>query len=112
MRLSGIHNQNSSASSRIPHGLRDAATGKTATVGDSTTTSHALVPLSPANSSERAPAAVRQPANFLAHLIATEQALPQTRERRRAEPTVAAAIYAAARKPVLVSVSHALVRAI
>jgi hypothetical protein len=34
-------------------------------------------------------------ARFLAHLIATDQRMPQTRERRRAEPQVATAIYAA-----------------
>lgn len=58
----------------------------------------ALVPLSAAPESLRPPplqAAVRQPVSFLAHLIATKQALPQTRERRREAPAVAAAIYAA-----------------
>jgi hypothetical protein len=51
----------------------------------------------------------RQPANFLAHLIATQQALPQTRERRRMEPSVAVAAYAATRDSV--SIDHALSRA-
>ena len=35
-------------------------------------------------------------APFLAHLIATKQQMPQTRQRRRAEPEDAAAVYAAA----------------
>jgi hypothetical protein len=48
-----------------------------------------------------APQAAQQPANnyrqaqFLAHLIATKDQLPQTRERRRAEPSVAIAAYRA-----------------
>jgi hypothetical protein len=33
---------------------------------------------------------------FLAHLIATAQQAPQTRERRRIEPALASAAYAAA----------------
>jgi hypothetical protein len=45
-------------------------------------------------------AVVAQPASFLAHLIATKQALPQTRDRRREAPAVAAAIYAAAANAV------------
>lgn len=36
-----------------------------------------------------------RPANFLAHLIATAQRLPQTRERRRAEPSDVIAAYQA-----------------
>lgn len=35
-------------------------------------------------------------APFLAHLIATQQQAPQTRQRRRAEPEDAIALYAAA----------------
>jgi hypothetical protein len=35
-------------------------------------------------------------AAFLAHLIATKQQAPQTRQRRRAEPEDAVAVYAAA----------------
>jgi hypothetical protein len=38
----------------------------------------------------------RPAAPFLAHLIATEAQLPQTRARRRAKPDAAAAIYATA----------------
>ena len=59
--------------------------------------SRALVALTPT-------AAVRQPseshrqAAFLAHLIATKDQLPQTRERRRAEPAEAIAAYRAMNK--------------
>ncbi len=38
----------------------------------------------------------RLAAEFLAHLIATKEQAPQTRERRRAEPPEAAAAYQAA----------------
>lgn len=61
-----------------------------------TSNCRALIPLSPVQSREPARNIVRQPAGFLAHLIATEQALPQTRERRRLDPQSATAIYAAA----------------
>jgi hypothetical protein len=112
MRVTGIHDQIISASSRMRPGLRDAATSQAAKAGDSTSGGRALIPLSPVRSNESAQGSVRQPANFLAHLIATEQALPQTRERRRAAPDVAAAIYAAAREPVLVEAGRALSRAL
>ena len=93
-------------------GLRDTATGVTANGDVNTSTSRALIPVSPIQASARPRSAMRHPANFLAHLIATEQALPQTRERRRAEPYVAAATYSAAHKMVLHSGTHALARAI
>lgn len=55
----------------------------------------ALIPLQPIAPSE--PALRGRPqAGFLAHLIATESKLPQTRERRRAEPADAIAAYTAA----------------
>jgi hypothetical protein len=55
--------------------------------------SRALVVLESA--AEREPGAIyRQPA-FLAHLIATKEQHPQTRERRRAEPGEAIAAYRA-----------------
>ena len=44
--------------------------------------------------------APRSSALFLAQLIANERQLPQTRERRRAEPSVALAAYGAAAKLV------------
>ena len=114
MRVNGIHNQVISASRRMRPGVRDTATGEAPKAGDSESNSRALIPLSPARSSEGTQAAVRQPANFLAHLIATGQALPQTRERRRTEPNVATAIYAAAREtaPAPAMAGYALSRAI
>jgi hypothetical protein len=81
----------------------NSATGSAGPVADETGRNdleklggRALVPLFPVQPSARPHAAIRQPAGFLAHLIATRQALPQTRERRRIEPDVAAAIYSAA----------------
>jgi hypothetical protein len=44
-------------------------------------------------------------APFLAHLIATAQRAPQTRVRRRAEPDLAATVYAAGATPA--GVAHA-----
>jgi hypothetical protein len=56
--------------------------------------SEALVPLTPV-ARDRAPLLPVSRANaaFVAHLIATWVAAPQTRVRRRAEPAVAAAAY-------------------
>ncbi len=51
----------------------------------------ALQPIAPDHSDMRA----RPQAVFLAHLIATDRKLPQTRERRRAQPEDAVAAYAA-----------------
>jgi hypothetical protein len=42
---------------------------------------------------QAAPARTRAGADFIAHLIATAKRMPQTRERRRAEPAEAAAAY-------------------
>jgi len=56
--------------------------------------SRALVPLQPIVRSDL-PARDRPQASFLAHLIATDHRLPQTRVRRRAEPVDAIAAYAA-----------------
>jgi hypothetical protein len=58
-------------------------------------TSRALIALQPVTSDE-IPLRTRPDARFLAHLIATDQRVPQTRERRRAEPQDAIAAYAAA----------------
>jgi hypothetical protein len=55
----------------------------------------ALIPLQPAAARDGELHA-RPQAAFLAHLIATDNKLPQTRERRRAEPADAIAAYAAA----------------
>ena len=61
---------------------------------EATTPARALIPLQPIARSE--PGLQGRPqAGFLAHLIATERQLPQTRERRRAEPADAIAAYAA-----------------
>jgi hypothetical protein len=56
--------------------------------------SRALIPLQPLARADLA-ARDRPQASFLAHLIATDRQLPQTRERRRAEPGDAIAAYAA-----------------
>ena len=56
--------------------------------------SRALIPIEPANGVREAPTAGQRPyAGFLAQLIATAGQLPQTRERRRAEPEDAIAAY-------------------
>ena len=52
----------------------------------------ALVPLDSPHPDTCHPS-VRRDAAFLAHLIATERHLPQTRERRCAEPAEALAAY-------------------
>lgn len=57
------------------------------------TESRALVVTAPAG---EPPAPVFRQAAFLAHLIATKAHAPQTRERRRAEPSEAIAAYRAA----------------
>ena len=56
--------------------------------------SRALVALTPAAATYKPSESHRQAA-FLAHLIATKDQLPQTRERRRAEPGEAIAAYRA-----------------
>jgi hypothetical protein len=54
-------------------------------------------PAEPTDTGERyVPRHQRPDAAFLAHLIATKEHAPQTRERRRAEPQTAVAIYGAA----------------
>ncbi len=56
--------------------------------------SRALVPLAPVRARHEPPARNAQAA-FLAHLIAMNDQVPQTRERRRAEPSEAIAAYRA-----------------
>jgi hypothetical protein len=57
---------------------------------------NALVPAAPDIREPQAAAAhTRAGADFIAHLIATAKRMPQTRERRRAEPADAAAAYRA-----------------
>lgn len=60
-----------------------------------TASTRALIPLEPVGSSDTL-LRTRPQAGFLAHLIATREQLPQTRERRRAEPQEVIAVYAAA----------------
>ena len=56
--------------------------------------SRALIPVEAAIPTREGPTAGQRPyAGFLAHLIATADQLPQTRERRRAEPEDAIAAY-------------------
>lgn len=108
MRITGDQTNLTSASSR----MRPAAPETTAEKAEEATSScRALIPLSPVRPTERIQTIVRQPANFLAHLIATEQAIPQTRERRRVEPQIAAAVYAATRATVVDQSGRALSRA-
>ena len=57
------------------------------------TGNRALVVLAPAATPE--PSTIYRQAAFLAHLIAVKDHLPQTRERRRAEPAEAIAAYRA-----------------
>jgi len=60
-----------------------------------TESSRALIALEPIAPSDT-PLRTRPQADFLAHLIATREQLPQTRERRRAEPHDVIVVYAAA----------------
>jgi hypothetical protein len=60
----------------------------------------ALVLVGPGPGTEIGPAGARPSALFLAQLIATAQRAPQTRRRRRAEPSEVSTIYAAASTPV------------
>jgi hypothetical protein len=60
-----------------------------------------LIAVEPSRRSEQAWSPSRQPtAPFVAHLIATRMQAPQTRERRRAEPDEAIAVYRSMTKPV------------
>ena len=56
--------------------------------------SRALVAVSPV-AAPMEPASIHRQVSFLAHLIATKDHHPQTRERRRAEPGEALAAYRA-----------------
>ena len=72
-----------------PNGL-PTQDGDLASAGES----RALVALTPA-AAARQPSESHRQAAFLAHLIATKDQLPQTRERRRVEPAEAIAAYRA-----------------
>ena len=82
--VSGIRASSADLAGRRPH---DAAGAP------SPMASRALIPLQPIARSDL-PARDRPQASFLAHLIATDRRLPQTRERR-AELVDAIAAYAA-----------------
>jgi hypothetical protein len=88
--ISGIRG---SIVSAIDRATRDATTSPRRQ--PRTESSRALIPLAPIGSSDT-PLRTRPQAGFLAHLIATREKLPQTRERRRAEPQDVIAVYAAA----------------
>jgi len=65
------------------------------------TESRALIAIEASAASERAACVTRHPAaGFLTQLIATRMRAPQTRERRRAEPDEATAVYRSMTKPV------------
>ena len=71
---------------------RDGVTGSPQPAAGS-----AVIPLAPPAAASPATRSEHRPtAPFLAHLIATKDGLPQTRERRRAEPIAAANLYGAA----------------
>ena len=60
-----------------------------------------LITIEPAQRDERSPRWTHHPsAPFVAQLIATRMQAPQTRERRRAEPEEASAVYRSMTKPV------------
>jgi hypothetical protein len=93
MRIVGA---NSSVSTFLRQVAREATDGA-AVQAEST----ALTPIEPARSNENAPRLTRHScAPFVAHLLATWMQAPQTRERRRAEPDEAIAIYRSMTKPV------------
>jgi hypothetical protein len=79
----------------LPSAPRAAGRSSSATEGPerpSPQTSLAVIPIAAADGRSRVTG--RPAAAFLAHLIATAAQMPQTRERRRAEPDAAAAVYA------------------
>ena len=63
---------------------------------------NALIAIEPPRRNERSPRSTHYPsASFVAHLIATRMQAAQTRERRRAEPEEAIAVYRSMTKPVI-----------
>jgi hypothetical protein len=87
--ISGIRGAIVGAVGRAP---REAAS---APRGERASASRALIPLQPVAPGDT-PLRTRAQAAYLAHLIATKEKVPQTRERRRAEPAEVIAVYAAA----------------
>jgi hypothetical protein len=60
---------------------------------DSPSSSRALVPVTAELETTRAHSSVQRPASFVAQLIACNARLPQSRQRRRAEPAEVIAAY-------------------
>lgn len=92
--IGGIRASSSGSSGPAPRRQR-------AEPADRTAPSRALVALAPVAAPAGDAGTPYRPAAFLAHLIATKGQLPQTRERRRAEPSEAVHSYetALAAKP-------------
>jgi hypothetical protein len=87
--LNGVGGLGGRSSGSLPR-RENAASSATVSSG------RALVPVRPIGRSENSAAPGRHPAaTFLAHLIATTQGEPQTRDRRRATPLEATTAYAA-----------------
>ena len=82
--------------SGYPAGPRAAAADRTCS-DEPAVPGQALVAVTPVSRTEAPTPITRRvtSAPFLAQLIATREQLPQTRERRRAEPSVAVNVYAA-----------------
>ena len=77
-------------------GRRNVATRPGALSVDGAEVSRALIAVQPIARRDHIPVHRRPAAGFLAQLIATEQHMAQTRERRRAEPGEAITAYALA----------------
>ena len=102
--ISGIRGSIITAVGRTP---RDATSSSRHEPG--TESSRALIPLQPIASSDT-PLHARPQAAYLAHLLATKDKLPQTRERRRVEPQDAIAAYAAANADPAAPTGQTLIR--
>jgi len=87
----------SSSATTIPRQFTDDSCDAVLAEGQST----ALIAIEAPGRHDRLSQATRHPsAAFVAHLIATRMQAPQTRERRRAEPDEAIAVYRSMTKPV------------
>jgi hypothetical protein len=88
------------ASSSVSTLTREAAS-EAYDAGSTEAPGAALVAIEPPRRHEHFPQSARHPsASFVAHLLATRMQAPQTRERRRAEPEEAIAVYRSMTKPV------------
>jgi hypothetical protein len=90
--ISAIQSSIVTAVGRTP---REAMPRRRETTQPQTSECRALIPLEPIVERDP-PLRARPRAPYLAHLIATKEKAPQTCERRRADPAVAIAAYAAA----------------